>query len=240
MLDYLDKFLNEADIDLSDLEKILIEEPGNTFSVSDSWPLGERELVFYLSIAGDRIENGRLSLDMSSGGQLDWRIDPEAMAAKEMDYPELIFRSDPFQHDLLIAGNVKLDLWIKASSPDVDFFAYLYKRSQSGEEQLLTRMAVRAKYRHDSSEKKWLTGQDPILLELSANDFVYKVMADNIFELRLVNNRPFSLENPLTGEPLLKQTHRNSSQVSLYLGGRYPSKIVLPVVHREKRGLKRR
>jgi predicted acyl esterase len=241
MLDYLDVYLKDKDISFSTLGKYIIEESGeNNYWCTDSWPIHNGESILYLTNQNGQIDRGKLSFQAGSGNTVNWEIDPEIMVAEENDYPELIFRSDPFEQNLLIAGKVTIDLWIETTSPDLDFFAYLYEKTQSGEEQLLCRAAIRAKYRHNFIEKKWLVNQDPVLLKLTANDFVYTIKAGNFLELHLTNNRPFSIENPLTGVLLLEQTFRGNSRISLHLDQQYSSKVVLPVITQGKTAAYRR
>jgi predicted acyl esterase len=96
------------------------------------------------------------------------------------------------------------------------------------------------KYRHGTGEEEWLVDGSPIKLEMRTYNFVYNIKAGNRLELRLVNGRPWCLENPLTGEPFQAQTHWSTAYVSLYLNSQYPSRIVLPSVIHEKKGTVRR
>ena len=105
---------------------------------------------------------------------------------------------------------------------------------------LINRASNRVKYRHGTGEEKWLVDENPINLEMETYNFVYNIKADNRLELRLVNARPWGLENPLTGEPFQAQTHWSAAKVSLYLNSQFPSKIVLPVIVHEKKGSIRR
>jgi hypothetical protein len=96
------------------------------------------------------------------------------------------------------------------------------------------------KYRHGPGEEELLVDENPINLIMETYNFVYSIEAGNRLELRLINARPWGLENPLTGEPFQAQTHWSSAHVSLYLNSQYPSKIVMPAVIHEKKGTIRR
>jgi predicted acyl esterase len=243
MLDYLNKYLKENSISLADLGSVIYKAPGEEeYRHANTWPISNREIIWYLTNQIDQLLHGRLSFDTSATGQMNWEIVPETMSALHGEYPELIFLSEPFDHDIYLGGKVHIDLWVSASSSDLDFFVYLYERTGPGEDsvQLINRAATRVKYRNGSGDEENLVDENPIKLEMETYDFVYNVRAGNRLELRVVNARPFCVENPLTGEPLKAQTHWNRAIVSLYLNTQYPSRIVLPVVVHEKKSSVRR
>ncbi|UCE40144.1 MAG: CocE/NonD family hydrolase [Candidatus Aminicenantes bacterium] len=243
MLDYLNKYLKDSLISFSDLGTVIYKAPDEEdYRHGDIWPISNHEMVWYLTNQVDQLREGKLSSDTRATGQLNWEIMPETMSAFRKEYPELIFLSEPFSHDVYLGGKARIDLWISASSPDLDFFVYLYERSGPREEdvRLINRAANRVKYRHGTGGEELLADENPINLEMETYDFVYNVKAGNRLELRLVNARPWCLENPLTGEPFQAQTHWSTARVSLYLNSQYPSKIVLPAVSHEKKGTIRR
>jgi predicted acyl esterase len=208
----------------------------------DAWPLANREMVWYLTNRTAQLEEGHLSSETSEEGQLNWEIIPEHMSAFREEYPKSIFLSEPFHRDVYLAGKAYVDLWISASSPDLDFFVYLYERTGPGEEdvRLINRAADRVRYRNAPGEEELLVDENPLNLQMETYNFVYRIKAGSSLELRLVNARPWGLENPLTGESFQAQTHWNTANVSLYLNSQHPSKIVLPEVMQEKKGTVRR
>lgn len=242
MLDYLNKYLKDSYVSFDDLGTVIYKAPDEEeYRHTDSWPIADQEMVWYLVNQTAQLREGRLSSDLGTARQLDWEIVPETMSALRGDYPELIFRSEAFDHDVYLAGKANIDLWISASSADLDFFAYLYERTGPGEEdiQLINRAANRVRYRH-GSEEELLIDETPVRLELESYDLIYRVKAGHRLELRVVNARPFCLENPLTGESITAQTHWNIANISLYLNNPYPSRLVLPVVIHGKKGRIRR
>ncbi len=239
MLDYLNKYLKDSQISFADLGTVIYKAPGEEdYRHADTWPVSNREMTWYLTNQGNQLGQGQLSPSISPAGQLSWEIIPETMSALRKEYPELIFLSEPFSYDVFLGGNAHVDLWISASSPDLDFFVYLYERSGPGEEdvQFINRASCRVKYRNGPELLELLVDEGPIKLEMETYHFTYNIKAGNRLELRLVNARPFCVENPLTGEPFLGQTHWNRANVSLYLNSQHPSRVVLPVVVHEKKG----
>jgi predicted acyl esterase len=243
MLDYLNKYLKDSQISFADLGTVIYKAPGEEgYRHANTWPISNHEMAWYLTNQVNQLREGKLSSDTSLTGQLSWEIIPEIMSALRKEYPELIFLSEPFSHDVYLGGKAHVDLWISASSPDLDFFVYLYERTGPGEKdvRLINRAVNRVKYRHGTGGEEWLVDESPIKFELQTYDFVYNIKAGNRLELRLVNARPFYIENPLTGEPFQAQTQWSTAQVSLYLSSQYPSRIVLPAVIHEKKGTIRR
>jgi predicted acyl esterase len=243
MLDYLNKYLKDGQISFSDIGTVIYKAPDEEeYRHGDAWPISNREMVWYLTNQGGQLQEGQLSSVTSAAGQLSWEIFPETMSAFRNEYPELIFLSEPFSHDVYLGGKAQIDLWISATSPDLDFFVYLYERSGPGHEdvRLINRAANRVKYRNAPGGEELLVDEFPINLKMETYDFIYNIKAGNRLELRLVNARPWGLENPLTGEPLQAQTHWGTANVSLYLNAQYPSKIELPAIIEEKKGTIRR
>ncbi len=243
MLDYLNKYLRDSQVSFAGLGTVIYKAPGEEdYRHADTWPISNREIVWYLTNPGNQLKQGQLSSTTSSTGLLSWEIMPETMSAIREEYPELIFVSNPLSHDVYLAGKAYVDLWISASSPDLDFFVYMYERRGPGEEDvhLINRASIRVKYRNGAGEEALLVDETPVKLEMETYHFVYNIKAGNRLELRLVNARPFCVENPLTGEPLQAQTFWNGASISLYLNSQYPSRIVLPAVFHEKKGSIRR
>lgn len=243
IMDYLNTFLKDANTNLNQLGKVLYKtQSENDYRFADSWPINQREITYYLANSGNDLDRGELTSTIPVSGQLSWNIDPENMSADLLEYPQVYFVSEPFTQDIYLGGRIKLDLWISASSPDVDFFAIFFDKTGPGEDDIrfVNWTWLRARYRSGTQVQQWLVPGQPVKMELQTPNFVFQIEEGHRLQIYIVNARRYYLENPLTGEPVNAQTHWNTAQVSLHMGQQYPSRVTLPVIIHTKKTTKRR
>jgi uncharacterized protein len=149
----------------------------------------------------------------------------------------LVFQTPPLQSSVVIAGPVKVHLWISSSAPDTDFTAKLVDVAPSsadypmGYAMNLADRIVRVR-----------TSQNPAKPSLLRPGNIREVTIDlvgvaNRFQpghrIRLdisSSNFPFFDVNPNTGEDEGHETHEIVAINSVYHDAAHPSSIVLPVV----------
>jgi len=188
---------------------------------------------------GGQIDSGK---DYSPDGPRDQRCNLKIPGCNN-DLPlsarrdVLVFQTLPLPSDLVIAGPVKVDLWISSSAPDTDFTAKLIDVARSsaadpmGYAMNLADRIIRVRASVNPAE--------PLLLKPGE---IRKVTIDllgvaNRFQkghrMRLdisSSNFPFFDVNPNTGETEGRQTHSALALNSVYHDAAHPSRLVLPLI----------
>jgi uncharacterized protein len=149
----------------------------------------------YLDSSGDasRISSGgQLRAGLRNGPQDSYQYDPRAAGGPEIDAEyhrnpesltdqslvlalqgrELVYDSQPFDHDTEISGFFKLAAWIAINCPDTDFYASVYEIAADGSSVRLTTDALRARYREGLRSEKLITTMQPLRYEFDHFTFV--------------------------------------------------------------------
>lgn len=79
------------------------------------------------------------------------------------DGKQLVYDSDPFDHDLELSGFFRLEAWIGIDQPDTDFRALVYVIEEDGRCILLTNDTRRARYRTSLREPRLIETSEPQL-----------------------------------------------------------------------------
>ena len=143
----------------------------------------------------------------------------------------LSFQTEPLSHDLIVAGPLRVELWIDSDAPDTDFTAKLVDVYPDGYAMNITDGILRARYRN--------TWEHPILLTPGER---VKVVIEpfatcNLFQrghrLRLdiaSSNFPRFDVNPNSGEAPGQAEHPRVARNTLHLSTDCPSRLILTVV----------
>ena len=79
------------------------------------------------------------------------------------DGKQLVYDSDPFEHEVELSGFFRLDAWIGIDQPDTDFRVLIYVIEADGRSVLLTNDTKRARYRSGLREASLITSPEPRL-----------------------------------------------------------------------------
>ena len=147
---------------------------------------------------------------------------------------KLIYHSLPFKNDVVIAGNIRVNLFLQINTPDTDIQFNLYEIKSSGESIFLTSDMMRARFR-ESLKKEKLIKPDEINLYEFDSKFLIVRKIDKNSRLRLVFstlNSPDYQKNYNSGGDVSFETSKDAQTaiIRLFHNEEYPSNIMLPIL----------
>ncbi|MFA6033434.1 MAG: CocE/NonD family hydrolase, partial [Myxococcota bacterium] len=235
MIDYLDTYLKGADRGLDTAPQVVYHSPGEySYRKGASWPLSDSTAGWFLHNDNPDPTYGWLSADKPGAEKPDVvALDPAVMDActiNEPYYPYFLYASEALDKDAYVDGAATVDLWISATSPDVDFFAYLliYDGATMKYDYMLS-AGMRARYRDGPEKAVLLTPNAPALLKIEFFPMTYLVPAGKSLMLVLYNADCVSSENALTGETLATQSIWGKASVRVLHDADHPSSVTLPL-----------
>lgn len=183
-------------------------------------------------------------LPVFRGGAFDQRENAEFFASRGDNLPLsaradiLVFQTSPLEHDLLVAGSLKVQLWISSDAPDTDFTAKLIDVYPANEDypqgyaMNITDGIIRCRYRNSWQKSEMLTPGVIVLVEIEP--FACCNLFAKGHRLRLdiaSSNFPRFDCNPNSGEPEGEARLKRIATNTLYMGQDYPSQLILTVNH---------
>jgi predicted acyl esterase len=229
ILDTIDKWLGEQDIDMSDVPRVQYRATGDwDYSGADSWPPFDRQIELYL---GEGTLQDALPAPDCPDNVLE--IDPAGMGVCDEDYPEAWFYTEPLELPTYMAGDPYLSLTMTFSTPDANISAVLYEYDPAAMQYTeVSQGRLRALYRDGFEDPQPLTPGEQVHITLplwgrGAHDF----NRGNQIVLMITGSRCFQTENPHTAEPLAEQSQWLPSTYTLHHDEANPSRLVLPVFY---------
>ena len=145
----------------------------------------------------------------------------------------LVYHSDPFDKDIIIAGQIKLTASISMDVKDADFEILLYEIKPDGSSVFLTTDILRARYRN-SIEKEELAfpGQINTYVFKTPYMFVRKITSGSRLRLIIRNlNSPHYEKNFQSGSNIFDETSNTSKPGTflLYHNNKNSSFIEIPI-----------
>lgn len=221
----------------------------NDWRHAERWPPpGARPHRYYLR--GD----GSLSVDGPGGEPRGYTYDPRrpmpTLGGRNMlidagprdqrpaqalpDYG-LIYRGNVLKHDITIAGEVRVTLYVQSDCPDTDFIAKLIEVEPDGRAMLLMDGVVRAMYRDiQSSEAQPLQPDRVYALTISLAHLHHTLRAGNRIEVDITSsNFPRRARNTNSGHPLLaadSETEIRIARNTVHHSVATPSFIEIPLI----------
>lgn len=163
-------------------------------------------------------------------GPMDQRAIPD-----RPDY--LRFQTPVLDHDVAVAGPVKVELYGATDGPDTDFVAKLVDVYPDGYEALVLDAPIRARYRNGRmpDDVKMMTPGAPeeLTIDLWSTAITFEKGHRIALHIASTNSPRFEV-NPNNGEA--PGEHRLAPRVaknSVYMDAAHPSALVLPVVYPE-------
>jgi putative CocE/NonD family hydrolase len=149
----------------------------------------------------------------------------------------LVFQTPPLPSSLVIAGPVKVNLWISSSAPDTDFTAKLIDVAPPstdypmGYAMNLADRIVRVRTSEDISKPALLKPSEIREVTIDLLGVANRFEAGHRVRLDISSsNFPFFDVNPNTGEDEGRQTHVTVAINSVYHDAAHASNVMLPVI----------
>lgn len=221
----------------------------NDWKFSNRWPLSEAvEKHLYLTVDGAILDDvggegaRTYTYDprkpVATYGGRNMAIDPGPMDQRPAEgHPDygLVYRCDPLDTEMTIAGPVRVDLHVSSDCPDTDFVAKLVEETSAGEAKLLMDGVTRAMLRSGTDQIERLTPGEIVSLSISLGQIYHTVQAGSClrvditssnFPRRARNTNSGNLTLAKDGDPDIRVAHN-----AVHHGGRVANVVnfrVLP------------
>ncbi len=206
-----------------------------------------------LYLCGD----GSLAADCRGGASRTYRYDPHhpipSLGGRNMlidagprdqcpaqslpDYG-LIYRGEPLDADLTIAGAVRVTLHVESDCPDTDFVAKLIEVTPEGHAMLLMDGVMRAMYRDPSAGPQPMALGQVCRVTIALGDIHHTFRAGSRIEIDVTSsNFPRRARNTNSGHPVLARDREADIRVAtntVQHAPATPSVVELPVLARQK------
>ncbi len=151
----------------------------------------------------------------------------------------LVFQTPPLEQPVEVTGRLIVKLWAASNAPDTDFTAKLIdvyppnRDFPGGVDLNIADSIVRARYRHGPGKAELLKpGQvEEFTIEMYPTSLLFARGHRIRLDISSSNFPRFDV-NPNTGEPLNDNRRTQIAENTVYLDGKRPSRIMLPVVPR--------
>lgn len=148
------------------------------------------------------------------------------------------FETQPLEHDWVVAGPVKVELWVHSSAPDTDFTAKLvdvYPPSDDypqGYAMNITDGIIRCRYRDSWEHPAPLTPGEPfkVVIEPFATCNLFKRGHRLRLDIASSNFPRFDV-NPNSGEAEGMGEHPQVARNTVHIGAGHPSRLILTIVN---------
>ena len=176
----------------------------------------------------------------SVGGAL-WQFEPAGLLPGPADQSEvedrpdvLVYTGEPLEADLVVAGPVRVELWVASSVRDTDFTAKLVDVDPAGVPRIVQDGIQRARYRDGSAREVPLEPQEPVRLTVDLDATAYRFAAGHRVRLEVSSsNFPRYDRHPNTAGPLHSATASAVAHQTVFHGGATPSRLLLRVLPAE-------
>ena len=149
------------------------------------------------------------------------------------DY-DLIYLGEVLQHDLTIAGNVRVTLSVQSDCPDTDFVAKLIEKLPDGRALLLMDGVIRAIYRDPTAGRQPLAPNRVYPVTIDLGHIHHTLQPGSRIEVDVTSsNFPRRARNTNSGNPLLARDNEAAIRIAhntIHHAAARPSFIELPVL----------
>ncbi len=221
----------------------------NRFVEAANWPLASTAVRCYLS------DHLALSRHPGSTGEYRYRFDPkhpvptfgganltfergpedQRQVGQRPDY--LRFQTAVLDEDVVVAGDVKVDLWAATDGPDTDFMVKLVDVYPDGYEALVLDAPIRTRYRHGRRPDDVEMMRPGVPAKLAIDLWSTAITFEKGHRIALhvtSSNAPRFEVNPNTGAPPGSADHETRvARNEVFYGGEMRSALVLPVIYPE-------
>jgi hypothetical protein len=172
-----------------------------------------------------------------SRAELIERAGSEPLRAQEVelsfDGDGLLYLSEVFTADTVLAGRPRAALYLSCDVPDTDVALNLHEISANGEATLLSSDAVRLRYRDSLRSAKPMPKNKVVRVDFGRfNFFAHRVKQGSRLRLSITApNSPGVQKNFNSGGEVAFETAKDArvANVRIHLGVQHPSELVLPM-----------
>ncbi len=254
-LEWYDHWLRGEQNHVTEMPKVQLHVMGKGWISSDRWPLSQaRNVSYYLNRdarSEQAVESGSLSTKPPARNSADsYLYDPGSPVPMrggigccgfgdvavdqrpvEMRKDVLVYSTPPLDKPVTVVGPIEVVLYVSSSAKDTDFMVKLVDVYPDGKSVNINDDAFRVRYREGFNKK--------VLMQSGQ---VYKITLDNMVaslqfakghRIRLditSSNFPKHERNLNTGGNNYDETEWVVAENSVHHGGKYPSRVVLPVL----------
>lgn len=239
---FLDKELNNLN-DISDIPPVQYFTRGeNKWKSTYTWPIPNKiDTTVYLN------QDKTLALDLPSIGQDSYIYDPQNPAThiidlseNEISVPEdytqeekrddyLCYSTDILEKDITITGDIIVKLYISSDAVDTDFVVRLTHITKDKKSIKLADGLISAKYRDSFTEAKWLEKDKVYEITIRTSKISQKFEKGSQIGFTITS----SAKNFIFPNSNTKAGYNSKEYVlaknTIYYGGNYPSRIILPI-----------
>ncbi|MDC0003084.1 CocE/NonD family hydrolase [Porticoccaceae bacterium] len=170
-----------------------------------------------------------LGLDVNGSTMQSGSFDQSAI---ELRNDVLVYTSAPIDKALDIIGFAEVELYVSSDAPDTDFTANLVNVTPDGKAYILGGSIQRARWRDGYNEKKLMKAGEVYKLRIGPFFVSNRFKKGHRIRLDISSSSfPRYERNLNTGGDNYNETDGRIAENSILHGGRYPSKINLPVVN---------
>jgi putative CocE/NonD family hydrolase len=238
---------------LKDMETGIMDEPPVKLCVRTSvrecewrfeneWPLARTQYQEFYLTANDAgvVDNAIHDLMLSDEApaattELSYESGPEAYSRGLRGQPTVTFVSEPLDEAVEVTGHINLLLWVSSETNDMDLFAYLRNMAPDGTVETATRGILKVSHRRldpelstfyrpvylHEREEKLIPGEIvPIEVEIWATSMVFEPGHRIRLDINAHDGSHYF-------------SAYNLEQNSIYVGGQYPSRVILPIIPSE-------
>lgn len=222
------------------------------WKTAENWPLPQaRPASLYLDSDGHAntsAGDGRLTLERPDTESRDQYIyDPEHpslhiidMSENEIEVPEdytreeqrpdlLCYTTDVLTRDLVITGDMEAELYISSDAPDTDFILRVTDVDENGRSVKLADGVLSARYRNGFDHAEFLEQDQVVRLKIRTTKLSHCFRAGHRLRVTVTS----SAKNFLFPHSNTRENYNSSRTVAarnaLWHGGRYASRLVVPV-----------
>lgn len=144
----------------------------------------------------------------------------------------LHYHSEPLRAGLTIAGDPVVELHAASSAPDTDFFVWLSDEAPDGSALEISSGMVRARHRRGLDRTDLLTPDRPVKFRLQLRPTANCFLPGHRIRIDISSSDfPNFDRNHNTGGNDLRETKMQVAQQTVCYGDRFPTRLILPVVH---------
>ena len=243
--DWFDHWLTGKDNHVTDMPKVQLFVMGQGWISSDRWPLPDTRFTnYYLDAESQSLTTAAPTRDHSQ----TYRYDPASPTPSlgggccgkpaaldqrpvEARKDVLVYTTSPLDHDLTIGGPIDVELYVSSSTKDTDFMVRIVDVYADGKAINLADDAFRVRYRDGLDKPRLMQAHQVYKIDLT--NLVTAIRFPKGHRIRLdvsSSSFPMYARNLNTGGNNYDETEALIADNTVHGGGRYPSRIVLPVL----------
>ena len=218
--------------------------PGNVWLSADDWPVPYEEVSVFMTPSNGLTVNQPTFSDSFTyeydpmdpvptiGGQnLNIEKGPYDQRTVENRDDVIVFTTDVLTDSAWIAGPVKAQLFVTSDCADTDFTVKLTDVYPDGRSMLIADGIIRMRNRNGYDHWDFMNPGEIYEIEVDLWSTAYLFNEGHKIRVSVSSsNAPRFLPNPNTKDGWLKNESYNVAENTLFVGSKYPSQIVLPLV----------